>query len=288
MTEYGKSARLADKVVLITGSTKGLGLDMAFACAAAGARVVITGRSEEAGEQAANQINATGGESIFVRCDVNSEDDVEAAVGAGIDRWGRLDGVVANASNYVGNNGQGYDNVVTEMTLEGWNAILSSDLTGVFLTLKHGIRALCAGSGGSVVTMASQHALRGVNGSAGYSAAKGGVVSLTRAVASYYARYDVRANSIAPGLVYSGSEYLQDLLEDPVKGPYLWDLYLGRIGEPSDVSNAVLYLLSDESAFVNGVVLPVDGGAVSAAHMRRPHIPDLPQYTRKRDRAPLY
>jgi len=158
----------------------------------------------------------------------------------------------------------------------------------VFLTLKHGIRALCAGTGGSVVTLASQHALRGVNGIAGYSAAKGGVVSLTRAVASYYARYDVRANSLAPGLVYTGSPYHQEMLEDPLRGPALWDLYLGRIGQPSDVSNATVFLLSDEAAFITGVVLPIDGGAVSAAHMRRPSVPDLPQYTRKRERAPQY
>jgi NAD(P)-dependent dehydrogenase (short-subunit alcohol dehydrogenase family) len=280
------SERLSGKVILVTGSTRGLGRDMVEHFAAQGARVIVTGRSPDAGAEVEQSIADAGGEALYVRCDVTSEREVEAAVASALERWGRLDGLVANASNYQGNSG--LDGVLTEITLEGWNKIIASDLTGIFLTLKHGVRAMCAGAGGSVVTVASQHALRGVNGSDGYTAAKGGVVALTRNVASFYARYEVRCNCIAPGVVRTGSPYLEQLLEHPVQGPPVWDVHLGRLGEPRDVSSAASFLLSDEGRWVNGVVLPIDGGAVSASHFRRPIAGDLPQYKRKRERAPRY
>ena len=278
--------RLDGKVILITGATRGLGLHMARSFVREGARVAITGRSQDAGAAAASEMSEAGGECLFLATDVTHEDEVEQAVRAVVGTWGGLDGLVANASGYQ-DNGK-HDGVLTEITLDGWNSIVASDLTGVFLTLKHGLRAMCAGNGGSVVTLASQHALRGVNGASGYSAAKGGVISMTHNVASYYARYDIRCNCIAPGVVRTGSPYLETLLEHPVQGPPIWDVHLGRIGEPADVSSAATFLLSEESAWVNGVVLPVDGGAVSAAHFRRPVAPDLPQYARKRSRAPQY
>ncbi|GAA1538615.1 SDR family NAD(P)-dependent oxidoreductase [Nocardioides humi] len=280
------TGRLADKVIVVTGGTRGLGRHMVQTFVDEGAHVTLIGRNADDGNQVVAELAGRLGSAHFARGDISVEADVAGAFAAVAERWGRLDGVVANASGYQDN--APHDGLLSEMSLDGWNQIIASDLTGTFLTVKHALQAMCAGNGGSVVTLASQHAIRGVNGAAGYSAAKGGVIALTHNVASYYARYDIRCNCIAPGVTRTGGEYLEALLDHPVQGPPIWDVHLGRVGQPEDVSYAATYLLADESRQVNGVILPVDGGAVSASHFRRPVAPDLPQYERKRTRAPEF
>jgi NAD(P)-dependent dehydrogenase (short-subunit alcohol dehydrogenase family) len=279
---YG-GPRLADRVVLITGSTKGIGRGIAHVAAAEGAKVVVSGRTESAGLEVVESIRAKGGEAIFAQCDVNSEEQVAAAVKLAVDTWGKLDGVVANAADlslHV------VDGPVTEISLEGWNKILASDLTSVFLTAKHAIRAMCEGDGGSVVLIASHSATEGVNGRDAYTAAKGGVISMTRSIASYYGRYNVRCNAIAVGMIDAGGSLSAARLADPVQRASITAHSLGLVGKPEDIGYAATYLLSEQARYTTGIIMPVDGGSDSASHIKRPNAPDLPQYKRKRADAP--
>ena len=276
--------RLAGRVVWVTGSTKGIGRGIATVAASEGAKVVVSGRTVEAGEQVVSEIRDKGGEAIFARCDVTDEAQVEAAVALAVDTWGALDGVVANAANLSLHT---VDGPVTEVTLEGWNKIIEADLTSVFLTTKHSIRAMCAGNGGSVVLIASHSALEGVNGGEAYTSAKGGVVAMTRSIASYYGRYDVRCNAIAVGMVDAGGSLSRKRLDDPEFRKHMTGHSLGLIGRPEDIGYACAHLLSEESRYTTGVIMPVDGGSMGASHIMRPNAPDLPQYARKRPDAPL-
>jgi NAD(P)-dependent dehydrogenase (short-subunit alcohol dehydrogenase family) len=275
--------RLIGKTVLVTGSTRGIGRSMVERFAAEGAGVVVTGRSEAAGREVEELVRSAGGDAVFARCDVTNEGDIEEAVSVAVQRWGKLDGLVANAADLALN---ASDGPVTELSLDVWESMLRSDLTSVFLTLKYGIGAMCQGAGGSVVTIASLAALRGVNGSDAYSAAKGGVVSLTRTVASYYARYDVRCNCIASSFVNSGTQLVSTAMTNQ---EYMEDVYarhLGRIGQPEDIANVALFLLSDEAAYLTGAVLSVDGGVSAVGHLKRVNYPDIQRYERKRALAP--
>ena len=241
------SGRLRGKVVWITGSTQGIGAGVAGVCAAEGAKVIVSGRNSDNGEQVAASIRSDGGSAVFARCDVTAETDVESVVDLARREFGGLHGVVANASGYASWTSQSdAGKWVTELSLDAWNETLNTDLTGTFLTLKHAIRAMCEGDGGSVVTVSSHTAMEGVNGNDAYTAAKGGVISLTRSVASYYGRYNVRANCLAVGFVDSGPS-VAGLKQDPQLRAMLYRHSLGRIGSPQDIGYAATYLLADES-----------------------------------------
>jgi NAD(P)-dependent dehydrogenase (short-subunit alcohol dehydrogenase family) len=276
--------RLRNKVVLVVGSTMGIGRAIAEAAAAEGAKVVVTGRSEAAGAAVVAGIAETGGEAIYVRVDVTEAATLEAAVRAAMDRFGRLDGVVNNVAGMSLNR---IDQRVTEMTLEDWNLILATDLTSCFLGMKYGIRAMLEGGhGGSVVNIASESGLRGMNGLEGYTASKGAMVAMTRSVASYYARYDVRCNCLAVGFVDTGGDRLAELKRDPVFFGEIQRHHLGHVGTPEEVAATAVFMLSDESAYVSGAILPVDAGATAASHIVRPSAPDIPGFKRLRPHAP--
>jgi NAD(P)-dependent dehydrogenase (short-subunit alcohol dehydrogenase family) len=278
--------RLPQKTVLVFGSTMGIGRAIAVACAREGAKVVVTGRTEAAGLAVADGIVQAGGEAVYVRVDVGEPATIEAAVKAAVARFGRLDGVVNNVANLALNR---LDRPVTELSLEDWNLILAHDLTSAFLGMKHGIRAMLEGGhGGSVVNIASEGGLRGVNGLEAYTASKGGIIAMTRSVASYYARYDVRCNALAPGFVDSGGDRIRELLKQPDFVRTIEQHHLGHMGRPEEIAGAAVFLLSDEAAYVSGAVIPVDGGAVAASHSPRPNVPDLPEFPRLRPNAPLF
>lgn len=280
------STRLSGKTVVVTGSTKGIGRGAVGLLADQGAYVVITGRTAAAGEAAEENITSRGGQALFVQCDFTDVDQVRSLFNTVQTKRGSLDGLVVNHSGFTDNNAE--DGPITEITMEGWNKIVATDLTAYFLALKYGIGLMCAGNGGSVVTISSHAALEGINGMDAHTAAKGAIAAVTRSIASYYARYEVRCNSLAVGMIDAGGAVARSLLEHPEISERVYAHSLGRIGEPSDIANALIYLLSDESIYVTGVVLPVDGGSMAASHIRRPAVADLPQYKRKRDRAPLY
>ncbi len=278
--------RLRDKVVLVVGSTMGIGRAIAQAAGAEGARVVVTGRTEQSGLDVVRQIAEAGGEAIYARVDVTDPATIEAAVKTAVERYGRLDGVV---NNVAGMNLNRIDQRITELSLEDWNLILATDLTSAFLGMKYGIRAMLEGGhGGAVVNIASEAGLRGMNGLEGYTASKGAMLAMTRSVASYYARYDVRCNALAVGFVNTGGERMNELLADPVFAGEIQRHHLGHIGKPHEVAAAAVFLLSDEAAYISGVTLPVDAGAVAASHIVRPAAPDIPGFPRLRPHAPEF
>jgi NAD(P)-dependent dehydrogenase (short-subunit alcohol dehydrogenase family) len=241
--------RLDGKVAFISGSTRGIGRTMAEMFAAEGARVIVSGRSVDKGEKTAARIRDAGGDATFVPLDVTDEDSVRSAIAATVDRYGTLTTLVNNAAttDIVNQNMK----PLTEYTTEEWNHILTGTLTGnVFWACKYGIPHLIEAGGGSIVNISSGAAIFGSAGLAAYSAAKGGMNALTRSIAVDYAPQKIRCNVIVVGRVVS---HAKD------RGPEVPGL-LTRVGQPSDIAYAALWLAADESEFVTGSEIVADGG----------------------------
>jgi NAD(P)-dependent dehydrogenase (short-subunit alcohol dehydrogenase family) len=260
------TASLEDQVILVTGSTAGIGRSMVERFAAAGAAVVITGRTRARGEAVEAEIRAGGGRALFVPMDVAEEDQVAGAVAAAVGEFGRLTGLVNNAATIQGRR----DGPITEIETEEWLDILRVDLTGTYFALKRGLRAIVRSGGGSVVNISSAAGVRGQIGNNGYAACKGAIQALTRSLAVYYSRYLVRVNCLIVGTIDTGEGRLKAMLEDSVTGPRLRAQYLGRVGKPREVADAAAFLLSDEASFINGAELAVDNGATMRGHAIHP------------------
>lgn len=252
--------RLEHKIALITGAASGQGRAAAIMFAAEGARVMACDVNESGGQETVEMIASAGGDAAFQTADVASAAQVEAMVAATCTTFGGLDILYNNAAVWSGGN---VDNVVTELDESGWDQILGVNLKGVYLGCKFGIPALIKRGGGSVINTASVAGLVGSrNATHAYSASKGGVISLTRAMAAAYAKQKIRANVICPGGV-----------DTPMIAPMLTNERrierfatshpIGRIGTPDDVAYCALYLASDESSWVTGAVFPIDGGFTS-------------------------
>ena len=250
-------SQFQDKVILITGGTSGLGATAAISLASQGAKVAITGRREAQGQAVLAQMKAAGGEGLFIQGDITVRADVEAMVARTVDRFGRLDGAVNNA----GIAGDPFF-AVADMPEENWHAVINTNLTSVFMSMKFEIPAILASGGGAIVNIASILGLEGSDiGHSAYAAAKHGVVGLTKSAAIDYAQQGLRVNALCPG--YCHSEMVDPYVEaEP-------DLFvkiiarhsaMNRLGESQEVADAIEYLLSDKSSFINGVALPLDGG----------------------------
>ena len=251
--------RLRDKVAVITGAASGIGRASALLFAREGARVVVADIQEAEGQGAVEAIRTGGGQATFVRCDVSRSAEVEQLFAATRAAWGRLDVLFANAGV------PGFATRLADTSETRWRRIIDVNLTGVFLCLKHGIPALAETGGGSAILTASIGGLAAFPGSAAYSAAKGGIIALARTAAIEYADRGVRVNAICPG-------YIQTPLTGRRLGPaeraalitkLAADAPLGRMGTPEDVARLALFLASDESAYVTGLAIPVDGGVVA-------------------------
>jgi NAD(P)-dependent dehydrogenase (short-subunit alcohol dehydrogenase family) len=254
--------RLAGKTAIVTGASSGIGLATARLFAAEGAQVLLAARRAEPLEAARASIAGETGDGalLAVPTDVSNEEAVSAMVGAAITRWGRVDCIF----NAAGMSGRRFgDGPAGECTLEGWNTVLTSNLTSMFLCTKYALQAMAPNGSGSIVNLASVLGMVGGDehfGTHAYAASKGGIIAFTRAVASYYAEQGIRANVIAPGLIRTAmSARAQGDDEIIAVLPRLQPL-TGDFGAAEDVAQAALYLASDESRFVTGVVLPVDGG----------------------------
>jgi meso-butanediol dehydrogenase/(S,S)-butanediol dehydrogenase/diacetyl reductase len=248
--------KLAGKVALVTGAGSGIGEAIAILFAAEGARVGVVDFSEEGGQNTVRQITGAGGEAAFFPADVSKSADVERAVNAVRERWGRLDILCNNA-------GIGVAAAVTETTEEDWDRVLAVDLKGVFLGCKYAIPGMIAQGGGVIVNTASVAGQVGVLNRAAYCAAKAGVVGLTKSIAVDYVAQKIRANAICPGTV--DSPWIKKILAaqpDPVgeRQRMVERQPMGRMGEPAEIARAALYLASDDSAFVTGTALVIDGG----------------------------
>ncbi len=247
--------RLEDKVALITGSGAGIGRASAGLFAAEGARVAILEINEDSGAGAEHEIRDAGGEACFIHTDVTEPESVIAAVASTIERYGKLDVLYNNAG---GSTLQ--DAAVTEAADEEFWRVIKLDLWGTFLVCKHGIPALIENGGGSVINTSSNLAVMGLHGRDCYTAAKGGVASITRSMAVEYAPHNIRVNAVAPAA--TRTERVVKLAEanEAIDSMVQRGQLLGWC-EPIDIAYMALYLASDESASTTGQVIPVDSGA---------------------------
>jgi NAD(P)-dependent dehydrogenase (short-subunit alcohol dehydrogenase family) len=252
--------RLDGTVALITGGTSGIGEATAELFAAEGARVTITGRSEERGNAVVDRIARSGGEAIFVGADVRLAADCERAVGRTIEAFGRIDTLFNNAGVYVAND-------TIDCSEDEWDAQVDTSLKGAFLMSKYALPHMIAQGSGSIVHCASGWGLVGGARAVAYCAAKGGMVVMTKAMALDHGPQGIRVNAVCPGDTETPMEH-----EDARNQGLTWEDYVAgavsgraieRMATPEEIARAVLFLASDESSYITGVALPVDGGGVA-------------------------
>jgi NAD(P)-dependent dehydrogenase (short-subunit alcohol dehydrogenase family) len=248
--------RLDGKVALISGGARGQGATEAQLFAGEGAKVVLGDILDAAGRQVEAAIRAAGGDATYVHLDVTNEDNWRAAVDTAVQRYGKLDILVNNAGILL-------RKAIEEMTVEEWDRIMAVNLKGVFLGTKHAIPAMRRAGGGSIINISSTAGLVGSpGGSSAYIATKGGVRLFTKATAIQHAKDNIRCNSVHPGPI--ATEMIKDTLENPdLWAERLRRLPMGRAGTPEDVAYGVLYLASDESSYVTGSELVIDGGTTA-------------------------
>jgi NAD(P)-dependent dehydrogenase (short-subunit alcohol dehydrogenase family) len=251
--------RLQNKVALITGAASGMGLEAAKLFAAEGARVVITDVVDDAGAQAVKTVQSQGGDATFVHADVSRADDCAAMVQAAVETYGALHVLYNNAGVFPGDDGGVLD--TPEST---WERVMEINLKGVWLGCRAGIPAMLASGGGSIVNVASFVALMGAaTAQVAYTASKGGVLALTRELAVEYARQGIRANALCPGPIET--PLLEELLSDPARrARRMVHIPMGRLGRAEELAKAALFLASDDSSFMTGAALVVDGGITAA------------------------
>lgn len=255
-------SELEGRVAVVTGAASGIGRATALRLARAGAHV-LAADVEDAGEAAARELGASGAEALFARLDVTDEAGWRRTVDAAVGRWGRLDCLVNCA-------GISITGSVTELSLEQWRRVLSVNLDGVFLGTKHALAAMRRlGNGGSIVNVSSASGLVGSPGASAYCASKGGVRLFTKAVALECARDGIRVNSIHPGAVrtpmWEKAEWWPGLVAKAGSAEAAYRVLesatpAGRMADPAEVADAILYLASDASRFVTGSELVIDGG----------------------------
>jgi NAD(P)-dependent dehydrogenase (short-subunit alcohol dehydrogenase family) len=251
--------RLDGKVALITGGASGMGKVASQLFAREGAKVVLSDVAEEAGEAVAAAIRDGGAQAAYVHADVSRASDAEAMVRFTVDTFGGLTVLYNNAGVFSERDGS-----VTETPEEVWDLTIGINLKGVYLGCRYGIPAMIQSGGGSIVNVASFVALMGAaTPQIAYTASKGGVLSMTREIAVEFARGGVRANSLCPGPIET--PLLQELLADPDRRQRrLVHIPMGRFGHAEEIANAALFLASDESSYMTGTALVVDGGITAA------------------------
>ena len=235
--------KLQDKVALITGAGSGIGRAIALEFAREGAKVLVAELDEASGRAVADELGAAGAQARFQRCDVTNEDEVRATVQAAVDAFGRLDIMVNNAG----------------VASDDWDITLAVNLSGVYYGCKHAAESMAARGGGVIINLASILGLVGIGGGDPYVATKHGVVGLTRNFAIAYAGRGVRVNCINPGFIetpmtrgFTETQAIRQQIEGQTP--------MGRWGRPEEVAKAALFLASDDSSFMTGAPLIVDGG----------------------------
>jgi 2-deoxy-D-gluconate 3-dehydrogenase len=244
---------LADRVAIVTGGNSGIGLGMAKGLASAGARLVIAGRHAQKNAAAAQSLQALGATVLAVEADVTQEADCAALVQAAMDRFGRLDILINNAGTNIRKPPQDY-------TLDEWRTVLDTNLTSAFLCSKAAYPALVQAGGGKIINTGSMTSLFGAGFAAPYSASKGGIVQLSKALASAWAKNNIQVNAILPGWI--DTELTRQARKEL---PGLHERVLARTpaarwGVPDDFAGIAIFLASRASDFVTGAAIPVDGG----------------------------
>lgn len=239
------------KSVFITGAASGLGRATAVHLGSLGARVVVGDVDEEQGRATVSTVTAAGGTASFVRCDVTDEASVNAAVAHAVSEYGGLDLAVNNAG--IAHHPQD----LHELAVEEFDKVIAVDLRGTFLCLKAELPLMLAAGGGAIVNMASNAGVKNAPAMAGYTAAKHGVVGLTKNAALQYARRGIRINAVCPGTVLT-----EGLAGYPEETQAEWGklVPMGRLGAPHEIAESVAFLLSEQSSFITGAMLLADGG----------------------------
>ena len=253
--------RLEGKVALITGGSRGMGAAMARLFAQEGAKVVIGDILEAEGRQVEAEITQAGGEARFVRLDVTREDEWRQAIDTAVSQYGKLNVLVHNAGiiRLVVEGGVHRAMKLEEMDPEAWDEVIDVNLKGTYLGTRLAIPEMRKAGGGSIIIISSVGGLTGSASSPAYGASKGAVRIFAKNVAIQYAKDGIRANSIHPG--YIETPMIKDLYADPeFRQAKMREVPLDRLGRPEDVAYGALYLASDESSFVTGSELVIDGG----------------------------
>jgi NAD(P)-dependent dehydrogenase (short-subunit alcohol dehydrogenase family) len=250
-----KSGAYTGKVVFVTGAANGIGRATALAFAREGASVVAADVSEQRNQETARLIEELGGRVLAVTCDVTRKEDVSSALDQTIKAFGRLDFAFNNAGIEPRKPAP-----IAEYEEEEWNRIIDTDLRGVFLCMKHEIPLILKQGGGAIVNTSSGAGIIGIKNSSAYTAAKHGVIGLTRSAALDYAAQNIRVNGVAPG--YIATPMMDRFTGGTAKGreTVISEEPVGRMGTPEEIAAAVLYLCSDGAGFVIGHTLVVDGG----------------------------
>lgn len=240
-------------VVLITGALTGIGRATAVAFAREGARIVVSGRHDEAGRALVTELHALGTEAEFVRADVRREEDVRSLVDRTVERFGHLDTAVNNAGT------EGKTGPVTDFSPDGYAGVFDTNVLGTLLSMKYELRVMEAQRYGSIVNLSSILGTRAMPGASLYVASKHAVEGLTKAAALEAAAFGVRVNAVAPGPIETGMlNRFTGSAEQ--KAGVIGEVPLNRAGRPEEVAEAIVFLASDRASFVNGESIAVDGG----------------------------
>jgi NAD(P)-dependent dehydrogenase (short-subunit alcohol dehydrogenase family) len=247
--------KLEGKVILVTGGASGMGRATSIAAARAGAKVAICDVDGKGGEETLGMTLAAGGDAFFSACDVSAAAQVEALVNQTVKKFGRLD----CAANIAGIEGK-WGDLIADAPESNFDRVIAVNLKGVWLCMKYELAQMVKQGGGSIVNLASAAGLVGNPGSAAYGASKHGVLGLTKTGALEYARKQIRINAVCPGAIET--PMLSRIFEVvPNRGARMADIEpVGRLGTPDEIAAAVLWLCSDDSSFVTGTALSVDGG----------------------------
>lgn len=244
--------RLQNKVAFITGAGMGMGKSEALLFAQEGASIIVSDINEQAGQETAKSIQNSGGKAIFIKMDIALENDWIKAIEESVKAFGKIDILVNNAGILLFKS-------LDETTLEEWNKIFSVNVTGVFLGCKHVVPAMQKAGGGSIINISSIYGLIGAPSCAAYESSKGAVRLLTKAAASDLAKYNIRVNSVHPGLI--DTPMTADIIKDPeATRKVLSTTILERPANAMEVARPVLMLACDDSSYMTGSELVVDGG----------------------------
>ncbi len=245
-----------NKTVLVTGSTQGIGREIALKFGSLGANVIVNGVDNPAQKElaisACEEIRKLGGKAEYLLCDISKAEDAESLISLGKEKFGGIDVIVNNA-------GITRDNLIARMTEADWDSVLSVNLKGAFLVIKAAYRMLMKQKSGVIINMASVSGVMGNAGQANYSASKAGLIGLTKSTAKEMAHWNIRCNAIAPGFIQTA---MTDQLKEEVREAYLSAIPLKRFGQVEDIANLAVFLASDHAKYITGQVINVDGGLV--------------------------